>query len=102
MENISGDPNSVRNYVFCHFLKIALLYSFDIAQDCSLEQCLTSSRAEISRKNFVAKIGAEIIFSILILLSIHSNLLVFYLFLKVNFLIIDKITYLEQMFTNIC
>ena len=32
---------------FCfHFLKVASLVFLDIAQDCSLGQCLTSSRAE--------------------------------------------------------
>ena len=31
---------------FCHFLKFASLVFLDIAQDCSLGQCLTSSRAE--------------------------------------------------------
>ena len=35
---------------FCHFLKCASLVCLDIAQDCSLLQCLTSSRAEISKK----------------------------------------------------
>ena len=49
----------------------------DIAQDCSLGQCLTSSRAEISKeKKIMAQIVAQMIFSILSL-SIHSNLLVF-------------------------
>ena len=43
----------------------------------SLGQCLPSSRAEISKKGFVAQIGTEMIFSILMLLSIHSDLLVF-------------------------
>ena len=41
----------------------------DIAQDCSLGQCLTSSRAETSKKKkkkkIGAKIGAKMVFSIL-------------------------------------
>ena len=51
MEEISGNPNWVRNYGFCNFLKITSLYLFDIAQDCSLGQCLTSSGPETSKKN---------------------------------------------------
>ena len=35
---------------FCHFLKVASLVFFDIAQDCSLRQCLTSSRPKTSKK----------------------------------------------------
>ena len=61
---------------FCHFLEVASLYLCDIAQDCSLGQCLTSSRSETSKKYFVAKIGAEMIFSILVSSIVHSNLLV--------------------------
>ena len=41
--------------VFCDFLKVALLVFFDIAQDCSLGQCLTSSRAKTSKKNLWPK-----------------------------------------------
>ena len=37
-----GAQNWVRNWFFCHFLKLALLVFLDIAQDCSF---LTSSRA---------------------------------------------------------
>ena len=37
---------------FWNFLKVALLVFLDIAQDCSLRQCLTSSRAEISDPNW--------------------------------------------------
>ena len=70
-----GEPNRVRNYGFCHFIKVASLYLLDIAQDCSLGQCLTSSRAETSKKMFVAEIEAKIIISIQMLLSVHSNLL---------------------------
>ena len=39
---------------------------------CSLGQC----RAEITKKRFMAQIGAEMNFSIVMLSSIHSNLLV--------------------------
>lgn len=46
-----------------------------IAQDYSLGQFIASSRAEIS-KNLVAQIRTEMIFSTLMSLSIHSNLLV--------------------------
>ena len=46
MKKVFGVPNWVRNYGFCHFLKVASLVFFDIAQDCSLVQCLPSSRAE--------------------------------------------------------
>ena len=41
----------------------------DIAQDCSLGQCLTSSRAETSKKK-KKKSGAKMIFSILMSFSI--------------------------------
>ena len=51
---------------FYLFLKVA-----------SLGQCLPSNRAEISKKSFVAQIGTEMIFSILMSLSVHSDLLVF-------------------------
>ena len=52
METISGvgGANGVRNWGFYHFLKVSLLVFLDIAQDCSFRQCLTSSRAEISKK----------------------------------------------------
>ena len=39
-----------QNQSFRHFLKFASLVFFDIAQDCRLGQCLTSSRAETSKK----------------------------------------------------
>ena len=35
---------------FCHFLKVASLVFLNIAHSCSFEQCLTSSRAETSKK----------------------------------------------------
>ena len=43
--------------VFWLFLKFASLVFLDIAQDCSLGQCLTSSRAETSKKNLWPKLG---------------------------------------------
>ena len=41
--------NWVWNLVFRHFLKFALLVFLDIAQDCNLKQCLTSTRAKTSK-----------------------------------------------------
>ena len=52
MEKILSPPNSIENLGFCHFLKAVSLVFLDIAQDCSLEQCVTSSRAETSIKHF--------------------------------------------------
>ena len=49
------------------------LVFLDIAQNCSLGQCLTSSRATTSKKKKKV-VGAEMIFSILMSLSVHSNL----------------------------
>ena len=46
IKKVSGAPNWVRNDGFCHFLKVASLFFLDIAQDCSLGPCATSSRAE--------------------------------------------------------
>ena len=40
-----GGANCVQNQDFCHFLKAISLVFLDIAQDCSLRQCLRSSRA---------------------------------------------------------
>ena len=54
---------------------VASLYFLDIAQDCSLGQDQTSSRAETSNKN----VGVEMIFSILMSSSILSNLRVFFI-----------------------
>ena len=64
---------------FWHFLKVASLVFLDIAEDCSLGQCLTFSRAETSEifeNHFGAQTGAKMIFSILMSWSIHLNLLV--------------------------
>ena len=96
-----------QNQIFCHFLKFGSLVLLDIAQDDSLEHCLTTSRGqgeggkiggklpfsqgciisfatmpniqyETSRKKNVAQIGVETIFSILMLSSVHLNLLVYF------------------------
>ena len=77
MKKILGAQNWVWNYGFCHFLEVVSLVSLDIAQDCSLGQCLTSIRAKTSKK-FGAQIGVKMIFSILMLSSIHSKVLVIY------------------------
>ena len=71
MEKISGDPNWFRNWGFCHFLKV-VSYFPDIAQDCSLGECLTSSRAETFKKKCVIEIGAEMMSS-----NVYLNLLVY-------------------------
>ena len=47
----------VRNFVFRHFLKFALLVFLDIAQDCSLGQWLASTRAETSKKTLGPRLG---------------------------------------------
>ena len=42
--------NLRKQFFFFHFLKFASLVFVNIAQDCSLGQCLTSSKAETSKK----------------------------------------------------
>ena len=74
-------PKSGPKLVFLSFFKFGLLIFLDIAQDCSWGQCLTSSRA----KKIVAHIAAEMISSILMLLSVHSNLLVFFFLFYVSY-----------------
>ena len=54
-EKNSGTPIWVRNESFCHFVKVASLVFNDISQDCSLGQCLTSSRAKTSKKTLWIK-----------------------------------------------
>ena len=56
-EKMFWDPNlgqrgesQVPKYVFCHFLKFGSLVFLDIAYNDSLQQCLTSSRAKIHKK----------------------------------------------------
>ena len=44
---------------FCHFLKVASLVFLNIVHSCSFEQCLTSSRAETSKKNLKPKLGLK-------------------------------------------
>ena len=53
-------PNWVRNQDFCYFLKVASLVFLDVAQDCSYGQCLTSNRAETSKKNIYIYIWPEL------------------------------------------
>ena len=82
LTNSRGKIHWLQNYGFCHFLKVPLLVFLDIAQNCSLGHCLTARRAETSKKKKKKKkkktqIGLEKIFSILMLSSVHSNLLVF-------------------------
>ena len=50
MKKLSGFQNWIRNQGFCHFLKVTLLVFLDIAQDCSLGQCVTSIRAKPLKK----------------------------------------------------
>ena len=47
---VKTGQNRAWSLVFCHFLKFGSLVFLDIALDCSLGQCLTSSRDEISKK----------------------------------------------------
>ena len=48
MKKVLGPQVGSKIRFFCYFLKVVSLVSIDIAQDCSLGQCLTSSRAETS------------------------------------------------------
>ena len=54
-EGWEGGQNWVQNSIFCHFLKFASLVF--LALDCTLGECLTSSRAEISKKKLWFKLG---------------------------------------------
>ena len=65
----------ILNWGFCHFIRVESLYFLEIAHSCRLGQCLTTSWARTSKRNFVAEIGAEMIFSILMSSTIHSNVL---------------------------
>ena len=47
-----GTQNWAQNYNFRHFLKVASLVFLDIAEDCNVGECLISSIAETSKKNF--------------------------------------------------
>ena len=81
-----GGPKLGPKFGFLPFSQscIIRLVFLDIAQDCSLGQCLSSSKAEISKKK-KKKLSrnSEMIFSILMLSIIHSELLV-------------KLTFFEQ------
>ena len=51
MKNNFGAPKWVLLVrFFFHFLKVASLIFLDIARDCSLVECLTSSRAKTFKK----------------------------------------------------
>ena len=78
-----GGPKLGPKFGFLPFSQscIIRLVFLDIAQDCSLGQCLSSSKAEISKKKLSR--NSEMIFSILMLSIIHSELLV-------------KLTFFEQ------
>ena len=52
MYNITDQNQAQKLVSFCHFLKFGSLFSLDIAQDCSLGQCLTSSRVKTSKIKF--------------------------------------------------
>ena len=58
--------NRAENLFFCYSSKFRSVVFLDIAQDCSLGQCLKSRRNE----------NVEMIFSVLNSSNIHSNLLV--------------------------
>ena len=53
------DPKNGPKIRVYQTLKFSSLVFFGISWDCSLGQCLTSSRAEISKKKFVVQIRAE-------------------------------------------
>ena len=76
MKKIPGVPNWVRNQGFCHFLKVASLYFLDIAADCSLEQFLTYSRVETSKRIFCSQNWDrnDLFYSNVV--EVHLNLLV--------------------------
>ena len=67
--------------VFCHSLRFASLVFLDIAQDCSLGPCLTSIKTKTFKKIYCGQNRAEMIFSILMSSSVHSNFPVFQLHL---------------------
>ena len=52
-----GGQNWIQKLGFHHFLKFASLVFLDIAQDFSLRQYLTSSRAETSKNILCHKLG---------------------------------------------
>ena len=48
-----------RNYIFCHFLKLASLVLLDIVYNDSLQQCGTSSRSKFHLKNVGSQISTK-------------------------------------------
>ena len=93
MKNNFGAPKWVLLVrFFCHFLKVASLVFLDIARDCSLVECLTSSRAKtLKKKKIGVQIWAEMIFSILVSLSVHANLLLSFEFSPFKWTKLSKI-----------
>ena len=71
-----GRPKLYPKLGFLPSFRVASLYFLDIAQDCRLGQCLTSNRINL-QKHFVVEIGTEMIFSIVLSSSVHSNVFVF-------------------------
>ena len=62
-KNIRGSKLGLKlEQGFCHFLKVPSLVFPDIVQDCSLGQCLTTSRAEPSKKDFGQNWGRNYLF----------------------------------------
>ena len=53
-----GAQNRAQNEDFCNFINFASLVFLVIAQDCSLGEYLTSSRAETSEKDLEVQIRA--------------------------------------------
>ena len=51
-----GDPILGLGF-FCHFLKFTSIVNLDIARNCSLRQCLTSSQTETKEKESCPKLG---------------------------------------------
>ena len=95
MKGILGVPKWDQNQGLGHFLKVAYLYFLAIAQDCSLGQCLTSSRAKTFKKYLVAKIGVEMILSILILFELPLKLACFWI--NNNVPCSTKLFYMHQL-----
>ena len=79
MKKFWGVQNCAQSQGFHHFLKFASLVFLDIAQDCSLGQCLKSSRAETLKNkkysNFCNFFSSFLHFSLNNLLQIHLKLL---------------------------
>ena len=54
------DQNQTQNQVFCHFFKFGSFIFLEIAQEHSLEHCLTTSREKTHGKNLGVQIGSKI------------------------------------------